>query len=215
MARDGLIWFDVDVFQDAMDSAVGDAEKAVKAATRSTMGKTRRHARTLLSALIREKWNIKKRDLDKKIRVRVGSRLGDYYESFEMTIRGMSISMAYFAGTRQRSGAVTVSRSGKGGYASRRGRRASKKQGVEVEIRKGKKSVLRRSWLHFAPSGHVAVMQRKGKSRYPIQVKAVISPASMFEDAEVADRFEEGLIDFLERTFEHELAWQLQRAGLA
>lgn len=227
MGKDDVIWFDVDAFSEAMDGAVGEMRKIVKAAIYSTVGKVRRHARTQLSTLIREKWNIKKKDLDGRIRVRVGER-GDGYESFEMTIRGMSISMAYFKGTVQIGAAlgisagvgqsdlsVSVSRGKGGAFRSIRGKRSADSGGVQVQVIKGRKKILPRAWLHFAPSGHVTVLQRRGKKRTPVRVKAAISPASMFSDATTADRFEEDIISFLERTFEHELSWRMQQAGLA
>jgi hypothetical protein len=211
-----IISFDVDVFRDALDAACDETAKIIKQAIYSTMSRVRRYARTLLSDEIRngKKWNVQKKELDPRIVVKASER-GAGYESFEMTIRGMSISMAYFSGTQQLSGAVRVARSGKGGFRSLRGKRAAKEGGVQVQVIQGKKRTLPRAWLHFAASGHVAVLQRRGKKRTPIVVKAVISPASMFNDHKTADNFEEKMIAYIEKTFEHELMWRLQRAGLA
>jgi hypothetical protein len=36
----------------------------------------------------------------------------------------------------------------------------------------------------------------------------------MFNDWQTADRFSDGLVDYIERTFEHELSWRLSQAGL-
>jgi hypothetical protein len=225
--KDQLIWFDVDVFQDALDVAIGEAVKATRAAIFSTMAKTRKHSKTQLSTIIREKWNIKKKNLDQRIGLKIGSRGGDYYESFEIIISGKSISIAYFSGTRQATDRLVVSQS-RHGYTSKRGKNKTRNQGVQVELIKGRKRIFPRAWLHFASGGHVALFQRSGKGtnmtrikyhegrkkKEPVVSKAVISPASMLEDAVTADRFEEDIIDYLERTFAHELEWRLKQAGL-
>lgn len=203
-----LIWFDVDVFQDALDAAIGEAEKAVKQAIYSTMGKVRRHATTRLSSMIREKWNISKADLDRKIVVKA-IKGGSDYASFQMTIKGVSMSLAYFKGTKQYMGNRVVSRK-----VGRTNKRASRFQGVEVELIKGRKTKLAGAFMQAAGSGHLMVAKRKGKGRYPLTIKAAISPASMFNEAATADRFEEGVLAYLERTFEHELTWRLSQAGL-
>jgi hypothetical protein len=207
MAREGLIWFDVDVFQDALDSAIGEMEKIVKLAIRSTMSRVRRYAVTHLSSELRAKWNLKKADLDKKIRVRVSNR-GQSYEAFEMTIKGISISLSYF-GAKQYAGNRVITRT-----VGRQNKRASKFQGVQVEVIKGRKTRLAGAFLQVADNGHIMVMKRKGKGRYPVAIKAAISPASMFNDAITADRFEEAMFSYIERTFEHELSWRLSQAGL-
>ena len=204
---DELIWFDVDVFKDALDAAIGEAEKAVKLAIRSTMSRTRGHARTSLSSLIRERWNLKKPDLDEKLLIKASSRAGEY-ESFELTIKGISISLAYF-GAKQYMGNKVITRT-----VGRANRRVSKFQGVQVEVRLGRRTRLEGAFMQAADSGHVMVMKRKGKGRYPVVFKASISVASMFNDGRIADRFEDGLMDYLERTFEHELAWRLSQVDL-
>jgi hypothetical protein len=210
MARDDLIWFDIDVFQDALDGAIGEMETAVKSAIYSTMSKVRRHARTLLSTMVREKWNIKKGDLDKRIKVRIGSRNGRHYESFEMTIKGTSVSLAYF-GAKQYAGNRVITRT-----TGRQNQRRSKFQGVEVEVLKGSKTKLTGAWLQYIPGWGVAVRRREGKGRNTARIQKVISPASMIrqQDAKTADRFEEAIFSYIERTFEHELSWRLNQAGL-
>lgn len=209
MTNNTMIWFDVDAFDEALDSATEEMEQLVRKAIYSTMAKVRRHAQTLLSTMIRQKWNIKKADLDRKIRVRAGSRQGAHYESFEMTIRGISISLSYF-GAKQYVRNQVISRT-----KTRTNKRQSTFQGVQVEVIKGRRVKLSGSFMQQASSGHMMVMRRKGKSRYPVQIKASISVASMFADAATADAFEEELVSFLERTFDHELNWRMQQAGLA
>ena len=135
------------------------------------------------------------------------SRAGEY-ESFELTIKGISISLAYF-GAKQYMGNKVISRT-----VGRANRRTSKFQGMQVEVIKGRRTRLAGAFMQAADSGHMMVMKRKGKGRYPVAIKASISVASMFNDGRIADRFEDGMMDYLERTFEHELAWRLSQAGL-
>lgn len=202
-----VINFDVDAFGNALDSAIGDAEKAVKRAIYSTMGKTRRHAVSLLSSIVREKWNIKKKDLDDRIRV-WASETASGYGSFEMTVKGKSISLAYF-GAIERKGNIQQTRT-----VGKKMKRISGQQGVSVEVIKGRRITLSRAWFQVVPGWGVAIRRRKGKERTPAMIQAVISPASFFNDAVLADKFEDGMIVFIERTFRHELEWRLRQAGL-
>lgn len=198
-----IIWFDADIFKDTLDAALEEDKRAVKSAIYSTMAKVRSHSVTKLSSLIREKWNIAKSDLDKKIIIRVGSR-GNGYESFEMIIKGISASLSYFSAKQFMGNRVITRKVGKVN------KRVSRFQGVEVQVIKGRRTRLAHAFMQASASGHMMVLTRKGKSRYPIEAKAVISPASMFSQASTADEFEEDVMDFLEKTFAHELEWRLK-----
>ena len=206
MSANDLISFDVDIFRSALDSASLETEKIVKQAIYSTMSKVRKHAASKFSSLVRETWNIRKTDLDARFNVKAGNR-GDHYDSFEMTIKGKSVSLAHF-------GAIQYAGSRK--ITERKGmtmRRRSKFQGVQVEVLKGRRVQLKGAWLQAIPNWGVVVRQRRNKDRLSAEIKAIISPASMFNDASIADRFEEDVIAFLERTFEHELTYRLTQAG--
>ena len=208
MNQEELIWFDVDVFQDAIDSACDEARDIVKKAIYSTMSKARRRAKTMMSGLIREKWNIKKKNLDSKLRIKAGSR-DSHYESFEMTVKGMSLSLSYFGAKQYTANRVITT---KKGWSNKR---RSKFQGVEVTVLKGKKTRLTNAFMQSAGSGHMMVLRRTSKARYPIDEKAAISPASMFESHATADKFEEEMMEFIEKTFAHEVEWRMKQAGLA
>lgn len=201
-----LIWFDIDAFEEALNTATDDSRRAVQAAIYSTMSKVRKHARTLASSYIRDKYKIAKKDLDKRLRIRVGSRGDKSYQSFELIIKGTSISLSYF-GAKQFAGNRVITRK-KGMQNKRR----SSFQGVQVEVIKNRRTRLKRAFLHTAASGHVLVMQRR-KSGRSARVKAVVSPATMF-GRDGLNYFEEDIVEFLERTFEHELARRLDMAGL-
>lgn len=202
-----LLNFDIDMFSDALDSALMNSEAAVKKAIYSTMAKTRRHAVTLLSNIVREKWNIKKKDLDPRIKVQAGER-SKGYESFEMVVKGKSISLAYF-GAVQNQGYIKQTRT-----VGKRMKRRSKNQGVTIEVIKNKPITLSRAWFQVVPGWGVAIRRRKGAGREPASIQAVISAASFLNDDVLAERFEDGILDYIERTFEHELQWRLQQAGM-
>jgi len=204
---DELIWFDADVFEEALNGTCDETAKIIKQAIYSTMGKLRKRTRSKLSAEMRKKWNIKKKDLDGKIKVKAGQG-GSSYESFEMVIKGASLSLSYF-GAKQFSGNRVITRT-----SSRTNQRRSRFQGVQAEIIKGKKVRLTNAFMQASSSGHVMVLRRKGKGHYPIEAKAVISPASMFSDSEFYDRFTDQTMEDLEQLFNHELEWRLKQAGL-
>ena len=206
MSSKDLVYFDVDVFRSALDSATADMQKVVKQAIYSTMSKVRRHAASKFSSMVRETWNIRKTDLDARFSVKAGNR-GESYDAFEMTIKGKSVSLAHF-GAIQYAGARKITER-KGMTMLRR----SKFQGVQVEVIKGRRVQLKGAWLQAIPNWGVVVRQRKNKNRLSAEIKAIISPASMYGNAGFADRFEEDIIDFLERTFEHELQWRLKQSG--
>jgi len=208
MADNELIWFDADVFSEALDAACDETRKIVEQAIRSTMAKLRKRTHSKLSFDIRQKWNIAKKDLDGKLKIKA-SKGGNTYETFEMTIKGTSLSLSYF-GAKQFSGNRVTTRK-----KSVVNKRRSKFQGVEVKILKGKKKKqLTNAFIGASSSGHVMVLRRKGKGRYPIEAKAVISAASMFSDSEFYDRFTDQTMDDLEQLFSHELEWRLGNAGL-
>jgi len=201
-----FIYFDADVFREALDSVCDDQVDLVKKAIYSTMGKVRQRARTMLSEEIRKKWNIKKKDLDKRLKIKAGER-GTGYETFELTIGGVSISLAYF-GARQYAGNRVITRT-----LGRVNKRTSKFQGVQVEVIKGRRTQLSGAFIQAASSGHIMVMKRKGKDRYPVAIKAVISAATMFSDQQLYDRFTDQLMADLERIFSHELEYRFTKAG--
>lgn len=203
-----IVSFDVDVFREALDSTIGNANEAVKKAIYSTMSKTRKHAVTSLSTIVREKWNIRKKDLDDRIRVWAGER-DRGYESFEMTVKGKSVSLAHFGAIERKGNIQQTIKTG------RRMKRIRGDQGVSVEVYRGKRFTLASAWFQVVPGWGITVRRRKSNDRDSATIQAVISPASFLNDAELADRFENGVIDFIERTFYHELEWRLSQIGLA
>lgn len=207
MSQTDLVSFDVDVFRDALNGATGEMEKIVKQAIFSTMSKVRKHAKSKFSSLVREHWNIRKADLDARFSVKAGDR-GDHYDSFEMLIKGKSVSLAHF-GAIQYAGSRKITE-----RVGRQMKRRSRFQGVSVEVVRGKRVELAGAWLQAIPNWGVVVRQRANKDRDSARIKAVISPASIFNRPGVADAFEEDVIAFLERTFAHELEWRIQQAGL-
>jgi len=200
-----LINFDIDTFNDAFDAYVDDMHGIIRKAIYSTMGRLRRHVKTLLSERIRQKWNIKKKDLDMYIRVNIGAR-GDDYESFEMTIKGSTISLSKFGAKQTLGNRVQTRRKG---YTKKN---KSKFQGVEVEVIKGRKIKLKRSWLHVKGS-HIMVLRRQGRARTPIALRVVVSPASIYQNERYHQWFDEQVVNYIEKEFNHQLSYRLQQAN--
>lgn len=204
-----LFDFDAEFFGGALDSQIEEIRVAAHKAIGTSIRKAKAKAVTIISDEIRnnQKWNISKRDLDRRLQIKSGSR-SDYTDHFELIIKGTALSLSYF-GAKQFTGNKVITR--KKGWANKR---QSKFQGVQVEIKKGKKTRLSQAFMQAASSGHVMVLHRKGKNRYPIGLKKVISPASIFSSEDTEDNFSAQIDEFMAKTFEHELEYQLQKAGL-
>lgn len=155
--------------------------KKVRKAAQFCLNRAIKSGKTAASSLIREKWNIKKSDLDRKITIKgaVMSNLSAY-----LTVRGEPISLMHF-------GAVQFGKSFYSSYGRRLVnrriksdgkmlKRDSKQLGVKVQIIKGKNILLKNSWIGQGKGGTVLVFQRKGKARKPFIAKKVYTEASMF-----------------------------------
>ena len=187
-----LIYLDIDAFEEALEDATGKLRKLVLAAIRSTITRTRSKVRTMLSDALRndEGWNVRKKDLDERIRVSAESG-GVTYGSFELVIKGRAINLAFF------------------------GMRQSKRAGVTVLPKKGgARTRVAGGFVRTSRKGERIILRRTGKARYPLQTKNMISPVAMFDKGTFADKFEDQVVDFIEKRFDHEITWRLQKAGL-
>lgn len=125
--------------------------RMVNKAIRMSVTETAKAAKAETSERIRAKWNIKKRDLERKFTIRSG------WSGFSktLTIAGDPIGLSYF-GAREvrlsRSGVITRKRGKDGSLKTKTGRRTRQQLGVSVEIEKGKRTVLQRSWITNARS---------------------------------------------------------------
>jgi hypothetical protein len=191
-------------FKEAMDAATEETINDVKAAMRSAMNKVISSVRTLTSAEIRKIYNVPKNILDARLTM-FTARINNL--AAELVIGGKSISLSYF-GARQFTRNRVITRT-KGTQR----KSAYKFQGVEVEVIKGRRTQLKSAFMQTFKSGHVGILIRKGKGRYPVNVKAAISIASMFEQIDINDAIVAKIEADLEAKFMHELEFYLGRGG--
>jgi len=183
-------------------------EKPVRRAAASALKKVSASALSTASAEIRAVYNVKKSDLDPRIKIRPP---GTDDLTAVIIVSGKGISLSYF-GARQFAVNRTISRTGKGLKVKTR-KRSAQFMGVEVEVEKDKRTQLRSAFLaQMTKSGHIGVMRRVGKKRLPIQEKQVISLASMIQKSDVQPAVLEKVQAAWDTTFPHELEYQLSKA---
>jgi len=199
-----LFSFSCKGFKEAIEAATEETIGDVKAAISSAMNKVARSARTLASTEIRKRYNVSKKILDERMDL-LTARMRD----LEATLRigGRSVSLSYF-NAKQTMGRAVITRKG-----STTRKRAAKFQGVEYEVLAGSRKQLKSAFMRRFDSGHIGVVQRVGKSRYPIRVKSAISIASMFEHVGVNAAVVAKIDADLEATFWHELEFYLNRSA--
>jgi hypothetical protein len=181
----------ISVKLEGLDKAQASIDpKTVQRAERAAIDRTAKAAVTVASEEIRNVYNVKKSDLDPRIKI-TPPRMDNLQAS--ITISGKGMSLAFF-GARQVMGNRVITRSGKNlksGKVSRKMRAAGPvPQGVVVEVVKGKQTaLLRTAFMAKVTAGksgsHIGVYRRLGKKRLPIYEKGAISVASMAENAKV------------------------------
>ncbi len=160
--------------------------KVVQNATRSALNKTIKKAGTVASREIRQSYNIKKKELDKRtmkiIRARVSNLTAEIY------VMGRPLSLAKF-GARQT------------------------KQGVTLKTKKGGRRILKRHhFLATMKSGHRGVYKQLRKTPLPIAEPRMISVHSMFGGKKVMPKVERTINENWERVFTHELKYYMDKA---
>ncbi|TLM66032.1 MAG: hypothetical protein FDZ69_07565 [Deltaproteobacteria bacterium] len=193
-------------FEKALAEAVDDDIKIVKRAARSTINKVTKSAKAVIVEEIRKHYNVPEQVLRKRINTLL-AKMWDMRG--ELTVGGASVSLSYF-GARQQAGQMITTRKNMkdgSGLKSVKGRGLRHFQGVSVQVVQTHSTLLRRAFMVQVKSGHVGIFVRRGKGRYPIEHKASISIASMFETAGVSSAVAAKIEADLERVFEHELAY--------
>jgi hypothetical protein len=182
--------------------------KPVRKAAASALKKVATSAVTAISSEIRGKYNIKKSDLDSRMKVS-SPRADDLTAT--ITLSGKPLPLAFFS-PRQFAVDRLITRT-KGGLKIVRKKRAAKFQGVEVQVEKGKKTRLKSAFLMSMRIGRVGVgvMHRQGKSRLPTEEKNVVSIASMAQNTNVGPRIEKRVKEQWATVFPHELERQLNK----
>jgi hypothetical protein len=192
-------------FAEAIASATDETIDDVRKAMASTMNKVLKSVRTMVSSEIRKRYNVPKAILDARLDLFEG-RVNKDLQAV-LTVGGKSVSLSYF-GAKQFEGNQVKTRT-----KSTVKKSFTKTPGVQVEVIKGRRTVLKSAWLATFRSGHIGILTRRGKDRYPISVKSAISIASMFEQVEVNDAVVAKIDADLEATFFHEMEFYLGRGG--
>lgn len=184
--------------------------KAVKLAVKEAAA----GAKTETSTAIRDYWNLKKTDLDKKLTV--SGRAADL--EAVLSISGPPVSLSYFGAT-QISGTRKLTRGKDGLIKDVRSKSGTGPvpMGVTVKIRNTSRTLLPKAWLtntrNFAGSvkgggelysetSSARVLERFGGK---IVGPKSISIASMFEQSRVSDRVTTKASEVLERRILHHL----------
>lgn len=191
----------------------------VRRAARAAIDRATKSGKSIASEEIRKDWNVKKSDLDPRIRT-TPPRIDDLRG--EISITGKSMSLSYF-GARQISGATVRSRVGNNLKTGRvtRGMKAAGPlpSGVVVQILKGKDTVLlRNAFMAKVKSGkkgasHIGVFRRSTNKRLPIYEKNVISVASMAAKPEVLRRVTDRIIERWQVEFPRQMEYFLSRGA--
>ena len=196
--------FEVQGFKEALDAACEETIQDVRAAIRSTLNKVVKSTKSLTSTEIRKVYNVPKAILDQRLEL-FTAKISQL--EAELVIGGKSVSLSYF-NARQFSGASVITRAK---TATRK--RASKFQGVEVEVQRGKRTQLKSAFMQRFKSGHLGILTRTSKSRYPVLVKSAVSLATMFNQVGINAAIISKIDADLERVFWHELEFYLSRGA--
>ena len=190
-------------------------------AARSTISKLATQAKTEASTVIRETFNIKKKDLDPKIDIRPPR-----YDNLTaiITASGKPISLTYFGAKQLTAQNRVITRT-----TGRQLKRASKMgQGVTVNITKSKVTRLPKAFIATMKSGYIGVFTRvsgvssSGKTTWlagghagrKIAAKAVVTLATMFGSQKNMDRIVKRIQDNWPSLLSKEIDYYLSRIKL-
>ena len=178
-------------------------ERVVGRAASRAINETVRGVRTATGKEILKEWNVKSRDLSKKLRAIKMARYGDLEGIVQAG--SASFSLSYFGATAYRGRFKQTRTSGQ------RLKRASSKSGVFVKIkRSGGMTHMPNAFMSAVKAGkgssyHVGVFRRLTGSRLPIAERKVITVASMFNQQPVQDAAAKTIDDVFQRRFNHHI----------
>jgi len=197
---------------EGLSDVLSSMSKSVRKAARTTITEFVKQSKIEASAEIREKYNIKKADLEKHMKV----KLPTYADlTGEILVYGNPIPLVYFGATEVRDvrGGVAIQSTTRG----RVQRRSSAARGVTYEIEKGKKNNLPDAFMAYSDKwGRVEVFRRQRKgdkrvARLPIFTFRSISIPSMFNQERVVGEITKRINARFEGRFAHHLNYFLER----
>ena len=90
-------------------------------------------------------------------------------------------------------------------------RRRASGSGVSVEIKRGQRKLLPRTFIAKMKSGHMGVFERAGKARLPIKEKVTIDVQYMFGSKKVIEATKKRVIEQFDKNFTHELDREMNK----
>jgi hypothetical protein len=185
--------------------------KPVRAAALSSLKKVAAAGVTVLSTEVRGRYNIKKGDLDPRVKVSLPKGADDLVAV--ITLSGHDLPLAFFS-PKQFVANRVITRTKEGTRTTTR-KRSAKVEGVQVQVLKGKTTQLKSAFLMNMQVGRsgVGVMQRHGKKRTPTREKGVISIAAMAENSNVSPGIVAKVQEQWDKTFPADLNYQLNVKG--
>lgn len=178
----------------------------VRKAARSAISKIATQSKTEASKVIRERFNIKKSDLDSKLKITPPRR--DNLTAI-ITATGRPISLTYFGAQQLTTQNRLISRT-----VGRQLKRAVKRgQGVTVKIIKAKASTrLPRAFIATMRNSHIGVFIRQGKSRLHITEKSLVTIPTLFAGRNVLPKIKKLIQDKWPDILKHELGFFIDQA---
>lgn len=200
MALSMRVTFDDREVQRALRQVNNDMPNAVRRAINRTLSA----AKTEASKRIREHRSLKKRIVDRAIRV----RRANYKElTGSISVSSAPISLKHY-GARQRFGRGF--QAGRG--VDNRGRKA-RGAGIEVRVSKGRKTVLKHAFI--GPNGHVySRVGGRGSARLPIRPLMGPSLGTAMVRDDVVRALQEKTRAVLLPRLRHEIDFELRKAWL-
>lgn len=172
--------------------------KQVRKAARMAINDGLTTGRKIASKEIRKDWNLKADRVNKELRKFKAARNDDLTAIIQA--KGKPIDLVNF-GAKWKRGRITTT-----GTKSTIAKRSIKSGGgVTVQIHKGKRTRLPHAFIVTMPNGHIGVFERTGNKRLPIQSKAAITIASMFDQPGVMLPTTKAINDRMTTRFTHHL----------
>ena len=197
----GVVHIEIDGLREVMQ---GLDTPALRKAARQTLADLIGMAKTVTSAGIRAKFNVKKQDLDPRLTVKLPT-----YASLtgEIRVAGAPIPLVYFGARQLRDTLAGVQvRDNRGGRKTQR--RAKGDRGVTYSLTVEGKKNLPHAFIAFNRSfGRYEVFQRKGKARNELRTFRSITIASMFEQERVIEPVTRRIQAEFDGRFAHHLAY--------
>lgn len=157
-------------------------------ALRSTLNQLGARGKTLATTKIREEYNVKLADLNKKMRVIPATNAN---MRAIIQAEGRPIPLLYFNAKQMTAQNRMITRT-TGRQMKRAGRLG---QGVTVQIRKGESVNLPHAFIATMGSGHMGVFMRAGKSRLKIREKAFVTVPTVFVGKATLPTVTRGIMD--------------------